>query len=93
MFAINLLVPLLPPNLLPVPCNNGVCSFISFWCLILLFCNILPTDLPLIPPMIPLATFAISEWPNAVLAPAATPEPTLAPKWFHLMILNLLFHP
>ena len=47
---------------------------------LILFPMVLPADLPAIPPNVPLIIFPAVEFPNAALAPAATPDPTLAPK-------------
>jgi hypothetical protein len=55
-----------------------------FWLLLYLFLNLfpirLPAALPAIPPIVPLKICPSIELPNAILVPAATPDPTLAPK-------------
>ena len=73
----NLLRPRLPPNLFP---NNGNCSSGVNCGLLLLFGVALPAARPTTPPTTPLIILAACEFPNAVLAPAATPKPILAPS-------------
>ena len=48
----------------------------------------LPAVLPAIPPAIPLIICPVVEFPNAVLAPAATPDPIVAPKIASLDPIN-----
>ena len=47
---------------------------------LILLATCLPAALPAIPPAIPLIICPAVEFPNAALAPAATPEPIVVPN-------------
>jgi hypothetical protein len=57
-----------------------VLEVVIFYLFFNLFEIRLPTTLPAIPPLVPLIICPAVEFPNAILVPAATPEPIPAPN-------------